>query len=365
MNSIAMKTCRNGDQCINPLGHTLPATEEYFRRSKGALLNDCRICEREKSRLRAKQRYATDAEYREYCKDFGKRKRHGENYDKVMSERAFASEMEAKGYKRCSKGEKCLHPNGCWLPATTEYFRGATRMRLGLRSDCIACQNQMWQETRERHREKINERAREYHARNREAQNEASRRYKQQHWTEILEYSRNYYAAHRDEINEKQREKRQKPEVKLKSQRYAQRSDVKERAKQYRLSEKGRLVANTVTRRRRARKRSLPDTFTSSDWLYALEYFNHSCAVCGRQLRDLLGEHTAAADHWIPLASSDCPGSVVTNLLPLCHGVNGCNNRKQARDPVEFLETEFGARRAREILARIESYFAHLRERTP
>lgn len=109
--------------------------------------------------------------------------------------------------------------------------------------------------------------------------------------------------------------------------------------------------------RRRARKRSLPDTLTSDEWQRAVEYFNGCCAICGRA-RGFW--HTIAADHWIPLSSPDCPGTVKTNILPLCHGEDGCNNRKGKRNPIEFVETEFGKRKAKAILARIQTYFDSL-----
>jgi hypothetical protein len=69
-------------------------------------------------------------------------------------------------------------------------------------------------------------------------------------------------------------------------------------------------------------------------------------------------------DHWIALSDPrpDNPGTVPTNIVPLCHGIGGCNNRKSNRDPVEFLETEFGVRRARQILTRINAYFAWVKE---
>jgi hypothetical protein len=69
-----------------------------------------------------------------------------------------------------------------------------------------------------------------------------------------------------------------------------------------------------------------------------------------------------AADHWIPLASPDCPGSIPTNIVPLCHGEGGCNNSKGKHNPVEWLDRRFGKRKAKQVLARILAYFDTLRE---
>lgn len=114
--------------------------------------------------------------------------------------------------------------------------------------------------------------------------------------------------------------------------------------------------------RRRSRAASLPCSFTTEDEAIALDYFNGRCATCKRPLTDLFGEHTAAMDHWIPVSDprADNPGTVPTNMVPLCHGIDGCNNKKGARDPGVWLIVEFGKRKAAQILERIETYFKSL-----
>src|SRR5512141_2961524 len=87
------------------------------------------------------------------------------------------------------------------------------------------------------------------------------------------------------------------------------------------------------------RKRKLPDTFTDQDWQRALEYWDYKCAVCGRP-RGLW--HTLAADHWIPLSDPECPGTIPTYIVPLCHGEGGCNNSKRSRSPQAWLEAKLG-----------------------
>ena len=112
-------------------------------------------------------------------------------------------------------------------------------------------------------------------------------------------------------------------------------------------------------RRRRTLKSVLAYDFTLDDESRALDYWNGRCAVCDRPLIDLFGEHYAAMDHWIALSDPrpDNPGTVPTNMIPLCHGVGGCNNKKGNRDPVEWLIAEFGKRKSMKILERIETYF--------
>lgn len=114
--------------------------------------------------------------------------------------------------------------------------------------------------------------------------------------------------------------------------------------------------------RHRARKRSLPDNFTDTDWLQAKDYFSiggvHCCAVCERP-QGLW--HTLAQDHWIPFTSPVCPGTVVENIVPLCHGLGGCNNSKSNRDYHEWLVEQHGECKARKIERRIEAYFEWVR----
>lgn len=110
-----------------------------------------------------------------------------------------------------------------------------------------------------------------------------------------------------------------------------------------------------------ARKRSLPIAFSNSDWEDALDYWGYQCAICGRP-RGLW--HTLAQDHWIPLSDPRCPGTLPTNILPLCHGEGGCNNSKGNKDPIRWLEERLGKRRAAQKLAQIQAYFTWVEARS-
>jgi hypothetical protein len=113
--------------------------------------------------------------------------------------------------------------------------------------------------------------------------------------------------------------------------------------------------------RRRTLEHSLPHVFTDDQWQRALDYFNGCCAVCGRQANDLFGTHTIAPDHWIPLAFPSCPGTIATNIVPLCHGQSGCNNSKGAKLPGQWLTENFSHRKVLDVMARIEAYFDHVK----
>ena len=107
--------------------------------------------------------------------------------------------------------------------------------------------------------------------------------------------------------------------------------------------------------RRRARKRSLPDTFSKDDLHFMLTYWHHACAVCGNQ-RGFFW--TLQNDHWIPITDPRCPGTIATNMVPLCGGEGGCNNSKNKYDPHTWLMRRYGARKASVIEQRITTYFA-------
>lgn len=138
----------------------------------------------------------------------------------------------------------------------------------------------------------------------------------------------------------------------------------REREKSKRWRKKNRKLVMVNEQRRVARKKGLPSNFTKDDWQYALDYFNGCCAACGRQMNDMFGEFKPASDHWIPLSyeGSDNLGTVPNNMVPLCHGKGGCNNRKHGKLPVVWLEEQFGKRKAAEILRRIETFFTTVRK---
>lgn len=60
-----------------------------------------------------------------------------------------------------------------------------------------------------------------------------------------------------------------------------------------------------------------------------------------------------------------CPGTIPGNMVPLCHGMFGCNNSKADKDPEIWLIKRYGKRKATIILKRINVYFDIVREKFP
>jgi hypothetical protein len=122
-------------------------------------------------------------------------------------------------------------------------------------------------------------------------------------------------------------------------------------------SPKGRAAQQVYDQNRKARKLALPNTLTHAEWLYALQYWQYSCAACGKK-------HTPndviAQDHWIPLNNEECPGTIATNILPLCKGMHGCNNRKGTKDGLCFLIALLGEEEGYKKYQEIQKYFLHV-----
>jgi len=163
------------------------------------------------------------------------------------------------------------------------------------------------------------------------------------------------------------REKNKTDEVRARRRKYFNQPEIRKKQNQInrdRYHENPEVKAEAIakTQRRRARIKNLPESFTDQDWQRALEYFKGCCAVCGRSADE---KYSIAADHWIPLNSDACSGTIPTNIVPLCHsrkgGQSSCNRSKGYRDANKWLFEQYGETKASEILERIEAYFTWLK----
>jgi hypothetical protein len=229
-------------------------------------------------------------------------------------------------------------------PATREYFR--TRGNK-LRAYCSECDRVKCREYHKNHREIQLEKQKEWYRNNAE--------YRANYYSANRERrAKNYKAyreANRDRLVENCRKWRLSNPNRAAEYRKENADYAREKKREYLRTDRGRAVISVLGHRRRALKRSLPNTFTAADWQFALDYFGGVCAVCGRP-RGLW--HTLAIDHWIPVNKGG--PTTPDNIVPLCHGVGGCNNFKSDRSPSEWLIERFGPRKGRAIQRRIEAY---------
>jgi hypothetical protein len=105
---------------------------------------------------------------------------------------------------------------------------------------------------------------------------------------------------------------------------------------------------------RRKIKKSLPFSFTAEDSLRMKEYWNWKCAVCESNPGD---QNPLCEDHWISIRDKDCPGTVSTNMLPLCRR---CNSSKGNRRPDLWLFEKYGYAIGQAKLNQIAAYFRTL-----
>lgn len=238
----------------------------------------------------------------------------------------------------CSRGNQCVHPMGCWQPATEDYFRRRSDRGGRFASECRACGRARCKADYRRNKEKRREYAR--------CHSDARKRY-------AATYNATYYSKHRDRLREKARQNARANSDALNAKRRTLRQIngdvVRQRHNTYRNTHRDQFRAYNL--RRLARKRALADTFTISDWERVLRAFD-SCAYCGKTV------DTYHADHFIPLSDEHCPGTIPTNIVCACPS---CNSSKHDHDPSDWLPRKFGQRRAKQILARILAYFDSLK----
>lgn len=241
-------------------------------------------------------------------------------------------DLQMAEFKSC---RKC----GVIYPATAEYFSRSHRVKSGLYSQCKACVKVYDDAFKAANPDKMATYSRNgylnYKERHPERYKAQKKKYKDNHKAEIRVSSQDYYKRNKERIDQTNAEwQRNHPEHR-----------------------------KAVHQRRKARQRNLPDTLTADEWQRALNHFGGCCAACGRPPGLW---HVIALDHWEPLVSPTCPGTVAENIIPLCHsrkdGDMGCNNSKARTMPDVWLVERFGKRKARQIAKRVETYFKSIRD---
>lgn len=224
------------------------------------------------------------------------------------------------------------HCNKCNndFPATPEYFYRDRGKKDGLSTTCKSCKDIS---------------SKRWIANNKEQKYVTSKRYREAHKQKLSEYQKIYRQEHEEQMREYKREWRLENIDRFRENQRRYQRDNRDKVNKWQSEcyhnnlEKSRTRGRIKALNRRARMKDLPNTLTPDQWDQVLNYFDQRCAVCGR----LPSEHeglTIAADHWIPVSDPNCPGTVIWNIVPLCHGNTGCNNSKSNQDPREWLKND-------------------------
>lgn len=253
---------------------------------------------------------------------------------------------------------------GKQYPRTFDYFYRSSKNKDGFRSRCKVCTNKDNVRWNKENPEKRAAYHKTYQQANREKVNKWHREWVKNNPDAIRAMDKKKYEKQMRENPERVRElqrKRGRKYIAKNSETHRDRS--RESMRRWRAS--NRETHRLRESNRRARIKSLPCDLSEKDWLRALDYFNHSCAYCGSTPSFWV---TLAMDHYIPLASENCPGTTASNIVPACHsktdvpdGNPGCNQSKSNKDPETWLNERFGKREARTIHNRIQSYFESVR----
>lgn len=237
---------------------------------------------------------------------------------------------------------------GIEFPATLEYFSVHKGGQYGLHAKCRECKKQYEREHYAIYAEKKKATQAIWRDLNRELHNSRSRKSYHDHREKRLTYMRAYHQSHRNHLNEQNRIYHR-----------IHRDRLNEYHRSYLRTPQGQQAHATGNTRRRARKRQLPVNFTTIDWQECLNYWHGCCAYCGRQANGLFSQ--VHQEHFIPLVSSHCPGTVRWNMLPSCAD---CNWSKKNKEPREWVIEKFGKRKGIQILKRIDGYFTMVQAST-
>lgn len=270
---------------------------------------------------------------------------------------ASASGRTFQPKEQLPEGLRCCTSCHNIFPLSRDYFKIEQRKSDGLSTICKPCAADY---SRQYHQKAVASDPDYYKKRYQATRDVERRRWKlwyQEHKALHKSRTKAWYEANKDRARarERQRYSDKQHEFIAKSRQWRKDNQIRYRAYNRKWLEDNpqtaALIRKTVDSRRRARLRQLPHTYTNAEWMRCLEYWDYRCAVCGRD-----GE--LHADHWIPLKSANCPGTVAENMLVLCQN---CNNTKSAKLPEVWLTEKLSPSAVQEKLMQISAYFEYVK----
>lgn len=122
------------------------------------------------------------------------------------------------------------------------------------------------------------------------------------------------------------------------------RDKLRKQNRLYKMRNRDRVIL--IEARRRARKKSLPDSLTKAEVGSLINNFNKSCAICLRKYEHL--------DHFIPICTGH-GGTCIENIVPMCAK---CNQSKGSSNP--FIWAKSLPKEQRERFNNLVKYLSEL-----
>lgn len=197
-----------------------------------------------------------------------------------MSNHTTSNDQIPAGYRRCSSGDNCLHPDGPILPATVEYFHPAQKW---LRRHCRVCEYskrrerkaknpEIYKASRTRHREKH---ADELRAKRQE--------WREKHPDKVKWQTKDYYERNKDKRREAKKQWREANKDRINAHRREWKKANRE-------------LVRLKSQARRAKERNAPGSYTIEDLREIMTLQHGKCLYCGRDLNE-----GYSVDHFMPL----------------------------------------------------------------
>jgi len=207
--------------------------------------------------------------------------------------------------------------------ASFEYWHAQKNGKYGIRSKCKECMK-------------------EYSKATKEWRAEWSKKHRAENRDKILEEGKRYYQENKKEVQARHAEWRSKNKEEIRvwhRNNYLRNKDkIKEQHKNYYDENKHKFF--NANAKRNARMKNLEHSYTEEQWLRCKDYFDNSCAYCGRKRKLEL-------EHFIPLTKNG--EFTVNNIVAACRS---CNSSKSSKDFFEWYPTNenFSAKRQQKIM---------------
>lgn len=258
---------------------------------------------------------------------------------KVIKEMVNGQEVVSKVCTKCDK-----------LKALAD-FNDQPDGLLGKESHCKECRAVY----RVENKESLSQRAKKYYEENVDTIKWKTSKWYLENYERARERQKDYYESNKEEISVKSKEYRVKNSDKIKKRNrlYYRKNKEQIKVKIIEWRKNNPHFKKVSEHNRMARKRSLPNTFSTEEYEYMMNFFDGKCA--------LTGSEDIQIDHVIPLKIGHA-GTVFGNMIPLNSPLN---SSKQDKNIFEwFKETKGENNLSEENFKKVIQYLADINNMT-